>query len=208
MKKTAIALTLAGLFCASMSSAFASGTADLSVTGSIITASCTPVLDTPTVDLGNIQSTTLVSGNNANKQDPVPVTLTITCPSAMTTAWGITDNRAASGKSVTQFGLGFTQDGTTALGTYMIDTQTNPTRDGTVSSLVNSNDNGATWTMPAHIATDNIFSVAASGNQPPVSATVSVYPLKVTATLYDATTLNLTDDTPLDGSATISLVYL
>ena len=73
------------------------------------------------------------------------------------------------------------------------------------SGAWSNSDAGEIKNDPAFTLATNVL---ASGNYAPVAAKIFTWPLKVTAAIQDTNTLSIGDSTSLDGSATISLVYL
>jgi len=203
----------------------ASGSATLVVQVTAVTGSCTPMLDTPVVDMGKIDYGSL------NVSVPTTLTeksvrLTITCSSPMAVGWTITDNRA---DSVARFpvvlqgrmydgtalaGLGKTRSGV-ATGAWTISTGTvgSLQHDGANGTAIVSADQGKTWAgtpgvpVAMNFTGAGITSVSDSGTVP-VPFVSGDFLLSVGAIIAPRNMLKLADDTRLDGSATISLVYL
>ncbi len=53
-----------------------------------------------------------------------------------------------------------------------------------------------------------MFTVATKGTTEPVPYTLAIFPLKTSLAIQNTATLAITDDTDLDGQATITLKYL
>ncbi|WP_445147350.1 DUF1120 domain-containing protein [Dyella sp. Tek66A03] len=210
MKTLNCVLTTA-LFGGVTSVAFAGSTADISVTGTITPGSCS-------IDFGNDGKfdfcTIPANGlqpNSATRLSPKETPFSVACDAPVRFALGITDNRADSGGSSSVLGLGFTPNderiGGYSLAVSGLDV------DGDAGTQIFSSDGGATWDS----MTNTIFSTSrlvgyaslpdATGG--PTAIMNLSGTLTVSATyIQPASQLTLTNDVPLDGSATIELLYL
>lgn len=208
-------------------SAFAAETADLKVQGSLVMGSCTPTLSSGgVVDYGKISLASLKT-DAVNQLGSKEVTLTLTCQSPTKVGWTTMDDRTdtvfdtkpeVNGKTaplpVDEFGLGKTAGGI-ALGSYSIvaGNSGEPLVDGEAGQTGFSDDNAATWNKSS---TDGSFHRADGArvitfvdtDGAPVAFTVASDVLTIGAAIQNTTTLAITDDTPLDGQATISVKYL
>ena len=226
MKKTLIAATL--MMCAG--SAFADSTAVLQVNGKLTNASCTPELSNGgVVDYGYVRLGTL-SATAINPLDEKSIELTINCTAPTKVSWYTQDDRAdsvpssilkvknASGSLVSLpkylvFGLGQTKDGVN-IGNYALLIAPNPTVDGKAGTLIyRNNDWGASkaWDDQVNTQRSDHFeqlTVASTGTVDPLAFTTATFTLKPHPTIQDTTTLAITDDTPLNGQATLTLHYL
>jgi hypothetical protein len=104
-----------GRFCTAISSlAQATDTAELQVSGTIITSACTPTLSTAVIGLGDIKYADLeVDGSTVL---PTKLfTYTVTCDTPMSAATTAKNNEASS-RIKEDGGLGFAADGVTKLG--------------------------------------------------------------------------------------------
>ena len=213
-------------------SSFASATdnVDLNIKGVLTNAACVPSLSNGgVVDFGHIPLGSLNKGTT-NQLGHRTITLTITCDSAMPVGFITSDNRADSlevlslvdakgeGYPVSaqsdpgfEYGLGKTAAGV-KLGAYTFSMSSTPTADGEVKDLIftKADKNGA-WLLDgsgsAQVST-RLHSMADVGTLIPVAYKVGVYPIKVTAAIQGTDILGITDDTDLDGLATISLYYM
>ncbi|WP_244947219.1 DUF1120 domain-containing protein [Cronobacter turicensis] len=225
MKKTFLAIILAGMACHAM----AADSTDLTVKGVLVNAACTPTLDKNEVNFGHIPLSNL-DATNANQLGSKDVTLTITCDSAMVMGWTTVDGRTdslqtlsltnagADNSNVTdaanEYGLG--KAGTVNIGAYSIAAKTSGvTYDGTAGDLLEvdnvGNGNTTAWKKSTTGVTKpgtRTFTAAVSGEVAPKAFKVGIFPLKVTAAVQDTKTLNIAEDTDLDGLATISLSYI
>lgn len=226
MKKTLIAATL--MMCAG--SAFADSTAVLQVNGKLTNAACTPELSNGgVVDYGYVRLGTL-SATAINPLDEKSIELTINCTAPTKVSWYAQDDRTdsvpsptlkvknASGSLVSLpkylvFGLGQTKDGVN-IGNYVLMVDPNPTVDGKAGTLIyRNNDWGASkaWSSQANTQrSDQVqqLTVASTGTVDPLAFTTATFTLKPHPTIQDTTTLAITDDTPLNGQATLTLHYL
>lgn len=231
MKKNVLAVLL-GLTCFS---AVAADNVELKVTGTLVNGACTPTLDNGgLVNFGNIPVGNL-SKTSTNQLGTRNINLTITCDQSMPIGFTTSDNHSDSmttqtitnanadnssvSSAANQFGLGKTAGGVN-LGSYSIATVVgSAVADGVavdvLSNGVNADTNSRAWTKSltgsTAAGTAGAFAVttaAAKGTLSPVAGKVFVYPLKVAAAVQGTDTLAITDNTNLDGSTTISLVYL
>lgn len=217
IKKYALAAS-ACLAVTLSSGASASSTVDLTITGRILPTSCTPVLSTSTVNLGNI------SISDLNLETPTPLTaatvaVTVSCDSpAQFALRGIDNNPGSAWKTDdTAFGMGL--NGTEKIGYFnMRFLDTSLQGDGVTVIGLNSVDQ-VNWTAapitdpeggsgPAISHGENYLGFGDTG-------TLIVKPierlqgtLEVRATIAPRDSLDTTTDITLDGSATIELTYL
>jgi hypothetical protein len=224
MKKILLATALS--FC--VSSAFAAETAVLKVTGTLTNAACIPELSNGgVVDYGNIHLGEL-SSTSVNQLGQKEIDLTINCTSPTKVGWSMIDDRSSSRAGITidnatasggtnslsyyQFGVGQTS-GNVNIGNYGVFVKDSlVTVDGETGDVIGRNSDWATnkWSATGAVRSDNYMtiSVAATGTTEPLAFTTATFPLVTSLAIQDTTTLNVTDDTKLDGQATISLVYL
>jgi hypothetical protein len=108
------------------------------------------------------------------------------------------------------YGVGTTTEGVKIgdYGMWMADI----TADGnTVDSITHNNDwPEGRWTKSVVPRSDafNIISFAQTGTEAPVAITTANFNFVTNLTIRDTTALAITDDTALDGQATMTLVYL
>lgn len=225
MKKT----IMAAMLLSTAFSALAVGTVDMKVKGILTNSSCTPTLSNGgKVDFGHISLGSL-SATDTNQLGTADITLTITCDSAMPVGFFVTDNRADTvftttihaggddGSDVTasgyQFGLGKASE--VNIGAYSIAVKTGSvTADGVAKDVITSSTPAApVWSksltgLASNAGSSLQLALADTATVIPVAYKVGVFPLKVTAAIQGTTALGITDDTNLDGQATISIVYL
>ncbi|WP_455827203.1 DUF1120 domain-containing protein [Pseudomonas graminis] len=211
MKLTLNALATA-LLIGTSASALAASTVDLTVKGIITPNACTPRLGlsgSGVVDYGKISAKDL----NLTAPTQLPRTtlqLTITCEGDTLFAVKGTDNRAGSNSSDGDYGLGLI-NGTQKLGAYDL-VLNNAVADDVAVTVLESRDNGTTW---AESANENLppsslaaFGDRSSGTWLPVPARQVITDLMVYAQIARADSLDLSDEHPIDGSATLEVKYL
>ncbi|EOW6720829.1 DUF1120 domain-containing protein [Cronobacter dublinensis] len=225
MKKTLLALAMAG----AAFNALAADSVDLTVKGVLVNAACSPTLDKNEVSFGNIPVGNL-DKTETNQLGSRDVTLTITCDNTMVMGWTTVDGHGDSLQSLTiakaaaddsdvtsaanEYGLG--KAGDVKIGAYTISAKTSGvTYDGTAGDLLEVDNAGhgntTVWAKSTQGVTKpgvRTFTAGASGETAPKAFKVGVFPLKVTAAIQGTDTLKITEDTDLDGLATISLSYI
>jgi len=220
MKKVILATAIA--LCTT--SAFAAETAVLKVKGVLTNSACSAelsqggVIDYGTIHLSSLSST----ANNVIGQKQLPVS--ITCPVATKVGFTITDNHADSNArlpvdvnttpNVTDvyytYGVGKTTGGV-KIGNYSM-WMTDVTADGnTVDPIVQNQD----WTdghwVKGSVPRSDTFatsSFAATGTKEPIAITNATFNFVTNLVIQGTSTLAITDDTPFEGQATMTLVYL
>ena len=203
--KTLIACCLIGSF----SPAFAASTVDLTVKGLIVPSACTPTLSASTVDVGRVSIKDL-NQDTKTRLTPTTLTLNISCLSPTLFAMKATDNRADSSISVSEFGVGKTAAGE-HIGGYIL-LLDNPMADAAAVLTIGSIDNGTTWFRQWNDdawATSFLLSIkAVDGASIPIPAQNTQMALSVNPFINPAKNVTITEDTPIDGSATIEVKYL
>lgn len=222
---TAVALSL------SAAAQAAESTAVLKVTGVLTNDACTPELDGGgVVDFGTkyINELSATEDNQLGYKD---MTLMITCTAATKVGWSITDNHADTmqktkidnatatgyqvGGSSQMFGVGKTA-GNVNIGAYSVSTERSITVDGGKKDLGCGYVNSDTWTpattdvfLVAKSDGSNMFSVITSGSSDDLVPFMNaVFPLRIALAIQKTDALAITDNTPIDGQATITLHYL
>ncbi|ASG89710.1 DUF1120 domain-containing protein [Salmonella enterica] len=229
MKKILLATAVAVAFSAT--GANAASTAVLKVTGLLSNAACTPQLaGGGVVDYGRIRLADL-SPTGTNQLGTKNIDLTITCPSATKAAWTITDDRAdthpgaavitinnadatngAVSDTAMSYGVGKTAGGV-KIGAFSIFTDiSNVTADGVKVDAISGVVSNPTWVKSTTgiIKNGNVemMSAAATGTTDPLAFTTATFPLKTSLAIQSTSVLAITDDTNLDGQATITIKYL
>ncbi|MEB0044371.1 MULTISPECIES: DUF1120 domain-containing protein [unclassified Pseudomonas] len=199
----ALATTVLLGACASASAA---STVDLTVKGVITPNACTPSLSgNGTVDYGKISAKDL----NLTSTTVLPAAtlqMTVLCDGSTLFAMKGTDNRAGSsisGDGAT-YGLGLI-NGTQKLGDYalLID---NAVADAAAVTVLESDDK-VSW-MPLDDGMLAGFGNNASGAWAPIPIQQLTSDVHVRGFIARADSLDLTDEQPIDGSATLEIVYL
>ncbi|MCU1760554.1 DUF1120 domain-containing protein [Pseudomonas sp. 14P_8.1_Bac3] len=196
---------------AAASNVSAASSTDLSVKGTITPAACVPQLSNGgVVDHGKISIKDLPGSIGAIKPLPnVTLQLSVSCDAATFFAVKSTDNRknTAADNSISSFGLGLGENDQ-KLGLYTLRME-NALADGAQASLVESVD-GTTWFLaaPGQIwQPDWMRTVNAPGpDYAPIAMQTFTTDVVVATKLYKPKVL--TAETPLDGSATLDIVYL
>lgn len=225
-------LLTAAVTIALSSAAHADSTVELKVKGLLTTAACTPALDTTnsTVDYGRIHLAEL-SATEDNQLVRKSVALTIDCPTATKAAWTISDDRADTHPGASEisiknadmadntisdtaysYGAGTTK-GSVKIGAWTV--FTDPlfvTADGVAADTIYSPVASTAWQKSTTGIMKNgnleMMTVAKAGTTEPVAFTKAIFPLHTALAIQDTTTLAITDDTKLDGQATITVKYL
>lgn len=210
-------------------SAHASDSVDLKITAEVQTGSCTPSLsDGGEAKFGHIPVGNL-NKTDANQLGSRFLTLTISCNEATPVGWSVTDNKKDSVQQLEiknpkynnenltdvnyEYGLGKTSAGV-KIGAYAIYSDINNIMaDGNkAKAMFRPGSSGWIASGAGEIRNDSTYVYAVEAweatNGVVLSAQTYVWPLKITAAVQGTDTLNISDDTLLDGSATLSLVYL
>ncbi|MFU0921327.1 DUF1120 domain-containing protein [Kluyvera sichuanensis] len=224
MKKTLLVISMLGALAGTSITANAADSVDLKVTGTLTMGSCTPNLaENGVVDYGkiNINSLNAATDNVMSEKDS---TLTISCQTAQKVYLTESDDRADSkakdvninGEPTSQFfGMGFADaNSTIPIGSYSVIAK-GVTLDGSAGSLLASSIGGS-WSLvnqdvpfePDMSAGVGRLSFSNDGSNAPSAFTEATVPLQILSTIEDTNTLNITDDTPIDGQATITLNYI
>ncbi|MBZ3802255.1 DUF1120 domain-containing protein [Leclercia adecarboxylata] len=220
MKKVILATAIA--LCTT--SAFAGETAELKVKGLLTNSACSVEMDKGgVINYGTIHLGTLSADkNNVLGQNQLPVS--ITCTAATKVGFTITDNHTDSNArlpvdvhntpDVTDvyytYGVGKTTGGV-KIGNYSM-WMTDVTADGnTVDPIVQNQD----WTdghwVKGSVPRSDTFattSFAATGTKEPIAITNATFNFVTNLVIQGTNTLAITDDTPFEGQATMTLVYL
>ena len=224
MREAMIAVVVAGLFSLGASAALAQQTpqtADMTVTGTIVPAACSVNFEGGgVIDFGRIRLIDLPD-RAFYQVGSKTISLGVTCSSKKSVMVRVLDDqqtsrivgseiRAAIGAAVDGqiFGLGQAMVGTTPtnMGGYSL-TVSAPTIDGASSALVYTFD-GATWRASTGLMSynDGAFVTGATGLTP-IKGTNFVFPITVKAALTYGSLLQVAQDTPFNGQATLAIKY-
>ena len=220
MKNIAIITAFAAIATALVSAtAIAAPTAELKVTGVIKPPACLPTFSgSGVVDYGTIPASSLTAGQYKTL-DKKQVSFQVSCDAAVKVGFTLADNRSSSrvtgivaGVSVNSderfnFGLG-TVAGKNVGGYALTLDTTLTTADGVAVDNIYTTDNGNSWSAAGGLDNSGLFSFSTKGANQPVAAKQINATINVQAVLNKPENLPLTQDVPLDGSATIEVKYL
>lgn len=198
--------------------AMAQSTADIAISGTLVPGACTITLGNGGVaDIGQIPTSAL-SSSGPTLRPRVTVPTHVVCTGPTVIALTATDNRAATlgpdfGATPMAYGMGLTTAGKPIGGFHLV--MANPMVDGAPSSVVESYDL-VTWiplTPSAYWRKNNDVTTAryrAFGvpSARPVAVTTASFDLQVEPGIDTLPALALTTDAPVDGSATLEIIYL
>lgn len=196
------------LLLACVGPALAASSTQLAVQGTITPSACEPSLsDEGNVDHGKISARDL-SPTEHTLLPRASLRFEVVCEAATLFALRTLDNRAGSSAiHPTWHGLGTTPAnenlGSAAFGLYAPITEAGAVR------VIVSDDAGMSW-HPAVIlghSTWTAFATADAPSQPMALKQVSAE-LRVYSTITRASDLTLSDEVPIDGSATLEVMYL
>lgn len=209
------ALRLYGMFSLLLSLtpiSFAASTVDLAVRGSITPSACSPLLGQDgVIDYGKIAARDL----NLTAFTPLPAStlpVGVNCEAPILFALRLTDNRAGSSATAELgFGLGLV-NGSEKVGVFHTTLHT-PLGDSAPITQLQSLNNGQTWSVveenvtlpPLRLAA---FGDASSGVWSPTPIQELRVQMRVSTFIAPAQGLTLDREVPLDGSATLDLIYL
>ncbi|WP_438867677.1 DUF1120 domain-containing protein [Pseudomonas sp. L1(2025)] len=184
----------------------AASSVDLSVKGVITPSACTPSMPGD-IDFGKIAARDL----NTDKPtwlEPRRVTLNVICEAATLFALKPFDNRGGSAMIPNAFGLGVNQ--TEKLGAFMLSFG-NPVAP-IPSTVLIMNSEGYWWELAESdgIGPDNWVALGSrnSGDWAPHPLQDMSMDVTLRAAIAPANDLTLTQEVPLDGSATLEVMYL
>ncbi|MGB3123042.1 MAG: DUF1120 domain-containing protein [Pseudomonas sp.] len=206
-----LALTL------SAGAAQAASTVDLTVTGLITPMACTPVLSSGgLVDFGKISRNDL-NLTNGTRLPLKSLTLTVNCNAAGRYALRMRDNRdgTAHVNSEIFYGLGLDSSGN-KIGVYSVsfDPKQTVVDDLAVVYGTESTTGGLAWRTsnlnPIDIGSRSLlgFTDVLGSNAGPSAIQTLTSTLTLEATINARQNLDLSVETPMDGSATLEVVYL
>lgn len=223
---TAVAMTLSATAHA------ADSTAMLKLEGTLTNEPCVgSISGGGTVDFGTKRIAEL-SATDTNQLGSLDTSFTITCSAPTKMGWYINDNRADSRASLTvqggfidgetgwrsesTFGVGKTAGGT-KIGSYTVSVDTaNSVADGNIKEILSTNTDTAPnydWSLFNVNSLDIINSnggaaYTTGSNDTPEAFTTATFPLRISLAVDSTDILAITEDTPIDGDATITMFYL
>lgn len=208
MKRTTRA-TLALLLAATAPGAFAASSTDLSVTGIITPAACTPSLSNDgVVDHGKLTAKDL---NPAlpTRLRPGEMSLQVHCESPTFFTFTTVDNRAGTSAINPVFhGLGVINDseklGSVAFGVF------EAVADNVPVQTIMSRNNGVSWGASSYLGHAGLTAFANTSGPDYVPMAIKDLSARLQAftIIVKATDLTLLDEVPIDGHATLQLKYL
>lgn len=203
MKKYFVVLTTTALISAAPFALAASST-DLTVNGQITPAACTPTLSSSSIELGKISSQDLKQTSNT-LIDTSDLALTVNCDAAIKFAVNHIDHQAGMWPG-SGFGIGLDKRGE-ALGFFTPKIKTIE-ENSTSYAAIQSTDNGTTWTSATTAEPDTFLSIAAMGTTTPIAGKDVTFNFEVDTYIARADSLDLSDDTLIDGHMTFDVKYL
>lgn len=214
MKKTLLSIMI---LCTFTGIANAANSVDLKVTGKLTNNACTPTIENGGVfDMGHIpvknMSAVDAKGYEVKSYQHKKINIDITCSSAMSVGFTMTDNQAgtvpqAFSSFSAAYGLGKTVDDK-YIGLYQLYYNA-ATIDGQVGKLLYSENNGQAWGNAFALNyVGFIYAFSTPEGTTPVSG--KDFHLKMdTAYYFDKTIVDeLQDDLAFEGSTTFNLIYL
>lgn len=186
--------------------ALASST-DLTVTGIITPAACTPSLsDGGLVDNGKIAATDL-NRTTDTLVGTHPLQMSVACDGPTTFALNPIDQQAGTASSSSWFGLGLTDAGE-KLGWVRVNVK-NAMADGSPVDTIDSEDGGKTWQATGVTSPGYLLSVAsATDHSTPIAVQALAMDFEILTNIARADSLTLTDEVTLDGSVNFEMTYL
>lgn len=213
MKHSVSTLT-AALLLAGATPVLAASSVDLTVKGLITPAACTPVLSAGgVVDHGKISTKDLHPIGNT-VLPPASLQLAVDCEAPTLVAVKSADNRAGTsaewGVAISSFGLGLTS-GNVKIGWYTLK-MTNATADDVPQPLIESVDGQLWFDAPQDTVWQpnwmRTFNGASNAAPTPLPLARFKTDVVIATTLRGQRELPLTEETLIDGSATLDIVYL
>lgn len=203
---------------AALPAAMAASTVDVTVTGTIVPAACTPTHTSPTISFGKISAADLIDDKPSRPKQDQYHTLNINCTGKTLFAIRGIDNRASTvGNTwyVSPYGLGLTPAGE-KLGAHYLTLQPGLSQiDGNPVFITESTNGGSTWgasssgakAIRSHGPILGFVDQSGVTTGPALIENASLG-LKSHIILAPKNTLTLIDEVALDGAATIEVVYL
>ncbi|AKS06229.1 DUF1120 domain-containing protein [Pseudomonas trivialis] len=198
---------LAAALLASAGNAVAASSVDLSVKGTITPSACTPSFSSGgNFDLGKLAAKDLnvdtVTRINTNMQ------IRVTCAASTFFAFEGHDNRQGSVPDSHEgnFGLGII-NGDEKPGSFYA-TLTSAVADGVPARFILSIDGGESWWPSGELTVGVTNAVANNTSLTPMPVQVLTGEMELKVIIAPSKNLTLTEEVPLDGSATVTVKYL
>lgn len=218
-------ILLATVVALASTSVFAEPTAVIKVKGTLTNSSCSPEIGNGgVIDYGYIHLAEL-SATDTNQLETKQVPVTITCTAPTKVGFRMMDDRASTNaglsikvnsttlnQSYMTYGIGQTSEGV-KIGNYSL-WMSDITADGAAADTIYHYDdwpeNSWTYAKALNPRSDyySISTVAKTGTLEPMAFQTFTFNFNSNLAIRDTTTLAITDDTALDGQATMTLVYL
>ncbi|AMN79063.1 MULTISPECIES: DUF1120 domain-containing protein [Pseudomonas] len=193
--------------------AFAASSADLAVRGSITPSACSPTLSASgVVDFAKIAAKDL-SADSSTWLPTHILKLHVDCVAPTLFALRGNDNRAGTAHKDDGYGYGLGLiNGDQKVGTYLL-TLSDPVSDtAAVIPLASMNGGAGWWSFPhgTWLVRHQLaaFGTVESGIAAPIPLLNVTADLHVETSIAPASGLSLTEQVPLDGSATVDVIYL
>lgn len=190
----------------------AASSVNLSVRGTITPSACTPLLGQDgQIDYGKIAARDLNPATFTRLPD-TNLSVSVNCEAATLFAVKLTDNRAGSSASAPLgFGLGLI-NGNEKIGVFNVVLHTPLADNAPITQLQSLND-GQSWMVVSDgVALPALrlgaFGNASSGTWAPIPIQDLRVQMRVSTSIAPAQGLTLDREVPLDGSATLDLIYL
>ena len=199
---------LVAALLAAAGNAVAASSVDLSVKGTITPSACTLALGNGGVaDFGKLSAKDLRPNQHTYlpRQD---IQMSVTCEAATLFAIAAKDNREGSESDLDyyKFGLGLINS-SEKLGYHTLSLSA-PMADDVYVRGIGSRDGGATWEGESSLMDDGLLSFARSGTFVPIAVQRLTANMQVGAAIAPSQGLTLTNEVPLDGAVTVTVVYL
>lgn len=186
---------------------------DLSIIGNILPGACAAELGGDgIVDLGTVLAEKL-SATDETALAAVQVPLTVTCQVPVRFAFMGIDNTGDSASVATRYGLGLSPEGE-KIGGAVISFK-DPTADGAPVHYTRSEDGGQQWEPSGNEGVTWLGKVSINGFSTTAGALTGPDPISslqvnllVRTYIQPTNALTIAGDVPINGSATIDLIYL
>lgn len=207
MNKILTALA-ASLLLSNVAPAFAASTVDLTVKGLITPSACTPSLSSGgVIDHGKVSAKDLQT-DKSTLIGTHTLTMGVSCDAATLIALHAIDNRSGSSTDPNGYGLGLINSDQ-KLGYFQLVLGDSPVADNVVVQNIASLDNGETWFSEKFWDAGLYMSVAAmNDDSQPVPIKELTTDLNVYTVIARTDSLDLSNEVPIDGSATVEVKYL